>query len=171
MTSNLINLFSIALMTSYTEITFSLVKNIKFMQINFSLTITWDMTDKSPVHSTIFDQILSEKLGDFGLFQKALIFLLAIPACCLTAYGTSDLVFLAYTPKFTCSEKLNFSTISISTIYNESRLQKCIYYDENGTKTTCKNWNYDKTYFTETLTTKWNLVCDQAVVIRSMVGE
>uniref|UniRef100_A0A915HSN3 Major facilitator superfamily (MFS) profile domain-containing protein n=1 Tax=Romanomermis culicivorax TaxID=13658 RepID=A0A915HSN3_ROMCU len=34
----------------------------------------------------------------------------------------------------------------------------------------CEKWTYDRTYFQETLTTKWNLVCDKAVILRTMLA-
>jgi len=130
-----------------------------------------DKSKNDAVPESIFDEILSEKLGDFGLFQKALIFLLAIPACCLTAYGTSDLVFLAYTPKHVCAME-PFADENQPILNESDSLEKCDFYNEqNGTKIQCEKWLYDKKYFDETLTTKWNLVCDRAVIIRSMVGE
>lgn len=126
-----------------------------------------------------FDRFLRKIKCDFGKYQIFLVMLLIIPACFQSTYSMFDLVFLTYTPKHQCNNFNDSYHKDIQQFINSSffEINPCTYTihyqnDSSIAKSThkCHDWIYDKTYFDETVVTKWNFVCDQAITIRTILS-
>lgn len=115
-----------------------------------------------------FDDILKHSIGEFGRYQKFLICILCIPTCFLSAFATFDMVFIAYTPKFKCS--LTYVMSHQQPLVDH---EQCHYFINNGTfneSRQCVRFDYDKDYFQQSIVTEWNLVCDQALIARTIIS-
>ncbi|KAJ8315587.1 hypothetical protein KUTeg_007737, partial [Tegillarca granosa] len=135
-----------------------------------------------------FDDILS-KLGEFGAYQKRLYLLLCIPAISVGSFMMM-LIVVMETPEHRCKipgyendtyavqghyhQGLINVTIPKSTDLTKKYDQCHIYLyndnyndtehnNENRTLTECTEWVYEQTTFTETFTSKTNLVCKDAL--------
>lgn len=116
-----------------------------------------------------FDGLLQSTIGEFGLYQQVIVGLLCLPACFLSAYNSLDMVFLAYSPKHKCNSSIiqnltsNFQSeeCSFKVVTNETFLESI---------PKCDSWTYDTEYFERTIVTEWNLVCDNALTIRSIIS-
>lgn len=122
-----------------------------------------------------FDRLLQTELGEFGLYQQIIVWLLCLPACFLSAYNTLDMVFLAYTPKHKCNSSILERTYMENMFVAgecEFKLISNVSFDfsENFTIPECNNWIYDEQYFKQTLVNEWNLVCDRALIIRNIIS-
>jgi OCT family organic cation transporter-like MFS transporter 4/5 len=128
----------------------------------------------SPTISTI-DQLLNDA-GSFGLYQKIQFFLVGLLAV-LPAMTAFNYVFIAATPDHRCQLNLtNFTdTFQIQSIEHQKYIdkyipislkhRKCYIYEENfqGNKLLkkCTQWVFNDTFYNTTISTEWNLVCDQ----------
>ncbi|XP_054169097.1 carcinine transporter-like [Oppia nitens] len=134
-----------------------------------------------------FEDLL-KPVGDFGIFQKLLIILFLIPTSALNILY--DYMFMLATPDHWCyvpqlanlSHDIQKQLISIETIdQGLVSYDKCFMYDINydliynttslsfnnittdvKTKECDNGWVYDKSMFTSTATTQFNLVCNDA---------
>ncbi|KAK7485095.1 hypothetical protein BaRGS_00023635 [Batillaria attramentaria] len=96
-----------------------------------------------------FDDVLRE-IGEFGLYQKRLMFLLCVTTCSVIMQNISP-VFTIKIPKHRNGE------------YSECTLYDVMESDgtENRTERACNDWVFDKSVFTATLVTELNLVCQR----------
>ncbi|KAK7497284.1 hypothetical protein BaRGS_00011578 [Batillaria attramentaria] len=127
-----------------------------------------------------FDDVLRE-IGDFGLYQKRLMFLSCITACCVIMQNISP-VFTIKIPKHRCkiptypNDTYELHSPDHASLVNETiplrngEYSECTLYDamesdgtENRTERACNDWVFDKSVFTATLVTELNLVCERKI--------
>lgn len=65
------------------------------------------LKDETKENCFEFDKFLQNSLGELGLYQIFIIFMLIIPGCFLSAYSTLDIVFMSYTPYYHCKPNEN----------------------------------------------------------------
>jgi len=109
------------------------------------------------------DDVLSRSVGKWGWFQVwfGIICTLYETVYAPCVYGP---MFTDYTPKHHCIDNVN-DTFNYTTWQDEEN--RCRY-DDNGTST-CEMWAYDKSHFSETVSMKWDIVCDNAY-LRTLSG-
>lgn len=135
-----------------------------------------------------FDHYLQSTVGDFGRYQQFVVWFLCIPACFVSAYGSLDLVFIAFTPEHHCDVEKSFKHYSsIDPFYSSNSTNaraisgdKCefevvnndpsVLNRSNIERLVCTNWVYDTSYFQETLITRFDLVCSKAITARTMMS-
>ncbi|XP_056008131.1 organic cation transporter protein-like [Ostrea edulis] len=125
-----------------------------------------------------YDDIIKE-LGSFGKYQRRVFFLISIP-CLLTGFGAPATSFILGNHKHRC--KLPFYENDTFAVQSETHLEiingtiprnsdgtfsKCTIV-VNGTEKKCSEWVYDQSQFERTVTSDFNLVCDN-LHIRSHV--
>ncbi|KAK7497283.1 hypothetical protein BaRGS_00011577 [Batillaria attramentaria] len=118
-----------------------------------------------------FDDVLRE-IGEFGLYQKRLMFLLCITSCCVVMQNISP-VFTVKIPKHRCkiptypNDTYQLQSPDHASLVNETiplrngEYSECTLYDavgsdgtENRTERACNDWVFDKSVFTATLVTE-----------------
>ena len=104
------------------------------------------------------DNILSESVGKFGLFQVWLVTILFF--CQATfATGVYTSVFTDYTPKHHCVREGGEDTFNLSRWEAES--ERCnLILDENMTE--CSRWTFDQTVIRHSASSEFGIVCDNA---------
>ena len=116
-----------------------------------------ELIDKETKKPKKFDNILTDSVGMFGLFQAWLLFLLFFCQATFAPaiYGS---VFTDFTPKHHCArEELEVFNLTKW----EEKDNRCNIVEE-GNKTECSIWVYDQSVFHETVAADFNIVCDQA---------
>ncbi|KAK7487326.1 hypothetical protein BaRGS_00021415 [Batillaria attramentaria] len=127
-----------------------------------------------------FDDVLRE-IGEFGLYQKRLMFLFCVTSCCVITQSVSP-VFTIKIPKHRCkiptypNDTYELQSADHASLVNETiplrngEYTKCTLYDvmesdgtENRTERACNEWVFDKSVFTATLVTELNLVCERKI--------
>ncbi|XP_048258453.1 organic cation transporter protein-like [Haliotis rufescens] len=131
-----------------------------------------------------FDEILTQ-VGEFGTYQKRLLFLIFLPSA-MTAFLTLSGVFTLYIPPHRCAVPgLSNDTyaiqgdnhrrlVNLTIPIKDGAYSKCdVYTDDvtdlakradNSSQSQCGEWVYDKSMFTSTITEDLNLVCDNKVM-------
>lgn len=127
----------------------------------------------APQKATI-DQLLDDA-GSFGLYQKIQFLLVGLLAV-LPAMTAFSYVFIAATPDHRCQLPLKnlTDTFQIQSpehkyyinqyIPSSSKFRKCYLNDINSNKgklIPCKKWVFDNTFYTTTISTDWDLLCDR----------
>uniref|UniRef100_A0A336K0U7 CSON011316 protein n=1 Tax=Culicoides sonorensis TaxID=179676 RepID=A0A336K0U7_CULSO len=146
-----------------------------------------------------FDSVLPD-VGSFGLYQKAVICLVLLPALIPCAFHAYSQLFIAANPNHWChipeletwandpvfTDFIKDISIPLELRDGKLRHKQCQMYTRNYTQiremllqrtplnyvkssieqtnltTQCSNgWNYDKSVFSSTVITEWNLVCDK----------
>ncbi|XP_035218995.1 carcinine transporter-like isoform X2 [Stegodyphus dumicola] len=125
-----------------------------------------------------FENILKE-VGSFGSFQKILLMGILVPALIVSPWFSMDAIFLSNTPDHWCyvpeMEHSNLSLQFQKMLIRPSSDKSCSRYDVNYSQilqsgnwsvnpdwptTECDHgWQFDKTNYDATATTKWNMVC------------
>ncbi|XP_013382971.1 organic cation transporter protein [Lingula anatina] len=126
--------------------------------------------------SRSFDDVFSF-VGGLGRYQLRVLFLLW-PAGLLIVLSLDNIVFLELTPKHRCRlPGLPNDTYAIQGPWHEALVKKTIpvtssgEYDscnmnlEGDGVVACNNWVYDEAFFTQTYTTRFNLVCAQDYIV------
>jgi OCT family organic cation transporter-like MFS transporter 4/5 len=128
----------------------------------------------SPPGTSTIDQLLHDA-GSFGLYQKVQFFLVGLLAV-LPAMTAFNYVFIAATPDHRCQLNLtNFTdTFIIQSPEHQKYIdqyipislkeRKCYIYEENSKGKNlikCSKWVFNKKFYNTTISTEWNLVCDQ----------
>uniref|UniRef100_A0A914X4I0 Major facilitator superfamily (MFS) profile domain-containing protein n=1 Tax=Plectus sambesii TaxID=2011161 RepID=A0A914X4I0_9BILA len=122
-----------------------------------------------------FDHVLLE-IGEFGRYQRFVVLLLIVPACFMNAYNSFGLVMLTYTPKHRCASPLSTVNSTSAMNYSSVSYERCsvnYFFDgqsEPALTEPCQQWTYDKDIFDETLITRFNLVCDRAIISKNIVA-
>jgi len=105
------------------------------------------------------DDVLLESVGKWGWFQVWFFGLVINFYLAAYAPGVYGAMFTDFKPKHHCSEDegevFNFTKW-------EDESHRCHSLAENGSLVPCSLWAYDTTYFTETLSMKYDIVCDNA---------
>ncbi|KAK3766832.1 hypothetical protein RRG08_051976 [Elysia crispata] len=128
-----------------------------------------------------YDDIL-EEVGQIGPYQRRVFILLCVPLAIVAATIMST-VFILTEPVFRCAvPDLDSDTYTIKDEYHRALVdaamgsgRDCNVYSEfnisdpffgNGSQATekCHRWVYDKTNFTSSIITEFNLVCDKTYV-------
>ncbi|XP_050392340.1 organic cation transporter protein isoform X1 [Patella vulgata] len=126
--------------------------------------------------------VIAGKIGEFGLYQKRVYFLLCLPAL-FAGIQTMISVFTLGVPKHRCAipslnndsyeviddshRSLINQSIPISVSFKGQRsYDKCHLIDAGANRSEgsgqheCSMWVYDKEFFDDTVVTKFNLVCE-----------
>ncbi|XP_056008132.1 organic cation transporter protein-like [Ostrea edulis] len=121
-----------------------------------------------------YDDVI-EELGSFGKFQRRVLFLISVP-CLLTGFGAPATSFILGNHEHRC--KLPFYENDTFAVQSETHLEiingtiprnsdgtlsKCTIL-VNGTETKCSEWVYDQSQFKRTVTSDFNLVCDNLYI-------
>lgn len=115
---------------------------------------------------TSYEKLLSE-INDFGIYQK-LSFLLICLASLLPPMVTYMHSFVASNPSHRCKNPYEVEEDTFSIKYDFTNnsilksLDKCSYSDTNDTKYKCSEWVFDKSYYQDSLTEEWSMVCSNA---------
>ena len=124
------------------------------------------------------DDVLLESVGKWGWFQVWFFGLVINFYLAAYAPGVYGAMYTDFKPKHHCAEEED--EIFNLTKWNNTDLRKeitrqrrprsnvdvgcfrCNIVAENGSLVPCSQWAYDTTYFTETLSMKYDIVCDNA---------
>ncbi|KAK6170807.1 hypothetical protein SNE40_019111 [Patella caerulea] len=137
-----------------------------------------------------FDSILRH-IGEFGPYQKRIYFLVCLPGI---THGIRMMItaFMQFVPEHRCAipgldndtfavqseyhQKLINETIPYEVLDDEYKVARCELYTPgsykydsnnqpiNATITACARYVYDQSVFTATATTKYNMVCEDAIL-------
>jgi len=100
-------------------------------------------------------QSVQDAIGEFGLFQKLLYFFLWFPAAAM-AVGVYASVYMEYTPNYQCVP----DDSSIQTKYNPAEgNMTCWSKGESSVNSHCSSWVFDKSVFTSTVISEFEIVC------------
>ena len=118
-----------------------------------------------------FEYLLNE-INDFGLYQKVRYLMICLAAL-LPPMVTYMHSFIA--PKLSKEHRCKnpfvnndtFSTFHNLSDFGLTSLNKCSYTTLNSTNE-CEEWVFDRTYFQETLTEEWSMVCSGSGLIGSL---
>ena len=141
----------------------------------FQRTSSSEQTGISPSSSGIstIDQLLNDA-NSFGLYQKVQFLLVGLLAV-LPAMTAFNYVFIAATPDHRCQLNItNFTdTFEIQTsehakylreyIPSTAKHRKCYMYEktfQGKNLIKCSKWVFNQTFYNTTISTEWNLVCD-----------
>lgn len=127
-----------------------------------------------------FDDVLVQT-GEFGLYQKYVVWLLVISGAFMNAFSSFAMVFVLFTPEFRCKLSPNDTDyFSVSQILVQSDVWKSLdcsieVSPQNSSKLDrtieCPyGYVYDTTYFDQTIITQWDYVCDSAVHPRTVLS-
>ena len=138
----------------------------------FQRTNTQDQPNASstPAKLKAIDQLL-ENVGSFGRYQKIQFFLVGLLAV-VPAMTAFSYVFIAATPDHRCQVNLTNDTDSFDKwtpvheqfLSNNIKERRCFIYEitsQGKQLKKCSNWVFNQTYYGTTISTDWNLVCDQ----------
>jgi MFS family permease len=105
-------------------------------------------------------EVVIENLNPFGRYQKLILIFIGIPSAfsAITIYST---IFTAAKPKYFCEL---FNEKSYSELIEDPN-EVCDIWS-NLTKTQSNNYNckFDDKYYSKTIITDWNLICDRKVL-------
>ncbi|GIY29074.1 organic cation transporter 1 [Caerostris darwini] len=119
-------------------------------------------------------------VGDYGKYQRNLIVIFLVPAASLLPWLSMNVLFMVSVPDHWCSvPELSAFNLTIeqqrsliSPPNEHCRRYNISYTDilhienstlSNASMTPCdQGWQYDETYWDETASTKWNMVCDDS---------
>ncbi|KFM59487.1 Solute carrier family 22 member 7, partial [Stegodyphus mimosarum] len=127
-----------------------------------------------------FEDLL-EDIGEYGKYQKRLMYFFLFPSAALLPWFSMNILFLVFVPDHWCyvpEVAASNLTIDVQRSIIAPPENSCYMYDQNyteiltlghtqvqnGTPTVpCNNgWQYDTTHWDETAGSKWNMVCDNA---------
>nr|AKN21553.1 slc22a-5 [Schmidtea mediterranea] len=111
-----------------------------------------------------YEEAISEIQGNERFNVLALLTLSMM--ACISSMDINSIVFIGHTPSYKC----------VDPIFNQTQLtwtvKECqaIARSENGTNHTiyCRNWKYNKTDMTNTISTEFNLVCNKKKYVTLM---
>ncbi|OWF37562.1 Organic cation transporter protein [Mizuhopecten yessoensis] len=128
-----------------------------------------------------FDDIL-KVIGEFGPYQKRIYFLLCLPILFHSMFELRN-AYIMYTPKQMCAtidspvhlkETASNNSGDSSRYHDQYEYGECsVTIGNNSSNTTsyaCSSWSYDKTVFTSTYVSEYNLVCDSALTAAYIQG-
>merc|ERR1711936_1031641 len=135
---------------------------IKSIALPRDCTIPDDDEEKSLTSASsrtkLTPESVQDAIGEFGLYQKLLYFLLWFPAASL-AVGVYASVYMEYIPLFQCILNPN----EIQPAYNQTGSNMtCWTQEESSTSTRCSSWVFDTSVFTSTVISEFELICDQS---------
>ncbi|GIY18319.1 solute carrier family 22 member 7 [Caerostris darwini] len=126
-----------------------------------------------------FEDVLME-VGDYGKYQRNLIMIFLVPAASLLPWFSMNVLFMVSVPDHWCSVP-ELSAFNLTLEQQRSLIsppnEHCKRYNisymdildidnttvSNASMTPCdQGWQYDETYWDETASTKWNMVCDDS---------
>lgn len=123
-----------------------------------------------------YDDVIQE-LGSFGKFQRRVLFLISIPLL-LTGFGAPATSFILGNIPHRCKiPSFENDTYAVQSASHQEIINRTIpitpegSYAEctvivNGTEQKCSEWVYDQSQYIRTVTSDFNLVCDN-VFLRS----
>ncbi|CAH1170002.1 unnamed protein product, partial [Phaedon cochleariae] len=120
------------------------------------------------------DEILPE-VGEYGAYQKLVIWLILVPAVFPCGFHAYNQIFLANVPDHWCNVSQsgefqgditkNFSIPVEVKVNGQVRYSQCLYIDNQSGRTPCQNgWIYDDT-ITNSVVSEWDLVCDKDFLV------
>jgi len=120
--------------------------------------------EKAKDKAKTLDDVLAESVGKWGWFQVwfGIIIYLYESAYAPCVYGP---MFTDFTPDHHCADGLANKTFDVAVWDVEDN--RCPA-DDNGT-VVCSEWAYDDSHFSETVSMKWDIVCDNRY-LRTLSG-
>ncbi|XP_065929255.1 organic cation transporter protein isoform X2 [Magallana gigas] len=121
-----------------------------------------------------YDDVIQE-LGSFGKFQRRILFFISIPLL-LTGFGAPATSFILVNQPHRCKiPSYENDTYAIQSASHQEIINRTIprtsegSYAEctvivNGTEQKCSKWVYDQSQFIRTVTSDFNLVCDNTII-------
>eukprot|EP00092_Neocalanus_flemingeri_P108291 GFUD01139069.1.p1 GENE.GFUD01139069.1~~GFUD01139069.1.p1 ORF type:complete len:563 (-),score=86.66 GFUD01139069.1:194-1882(-) len=103
-------------------------------------------------------QSVQDVIGEFGLFQKLLYFLLWFPAAAM-AVGVYASVYMEYTPHYHCVPDVDPKDPSFQPVYNPTDANLTCWIHEHGEITQCSKWVFDTSVFTSTVISEFEIIC------------
>ncbi|XP_031348588.1 beta-alanine transporter isoform X1 [Photinus pyralis] len=126
------------------------------------------------------DDLLTE-IGQFGKYQKSVLWLVLLPCVFPCGFHAYNQLFMAAKPDHWCRvpelEDLSYEvaknlSIPMEERDGEMRFSQCTMFNKSSTgefnssnRVTCQHgWIYDKTVYKNSVTTEWNLVCEDNIL-------
>ena len=132
-------------------------------------------TNDAALSNEISKDSIADVMGEFGKWQVqkiALVFLISVPGLA-TIFSVP---FVFYKTKFECNEPtVGIEGIAVSSLnsINEikyirqdnisSQIQNQTF--QNGCKVSCNSYEYDRSFWQQSVIMEWDLVCDQSYLL------
>ncbi|RWS26291.1 Organic cation transporter 1-like protein [Leptotrombidium deliense] len=115
-------------------------------------------------------EVLLKKVGDFGKYQKLLLYLFFLPTATLAPLLCTTTLFMVSSPKYRCfHHSVNnqsehrpnlFKDEQDACLFKNSSYETRASNNSNATNNICEFWIYDTTNYEENAVTFFNLICD-----------
>ncbi|XP_008178363.1 carcinine transporter [Acyrthosiphon pisum] len=148
-----------------------------------------DSEKKKKINEVDLDEVLPI-IGEFGRYQKLLLWLVCLPACIPCGFGAFNQLFMSDVPPHWCSEPqlYNFTAEQRKRIYEQSNVTQvkngCMRYAVNWTEVLvssevhenleqlvneswplekCNSWEYDTSFVKSSIVIDFDLVCEHDI--------
>ena len=137
--------------------------SVKSLTLSEELTIPDDDDEQKSLNSAssktkLTPQSVQDAIGEFGLFQKLLYFLLWFPAGAM-AVGVYASVYMEYVPLYHCVLDLDSQDSAFTPGYTSTDANMTCWSSES---TQCSKWVFDTSVFTSTVISEFEIICDSS---------